>query len=691
MTKRWLCIILCICMLVAAIPYVGVLADTNLKGVVVLDSGYLNVRTEPGGELVGKLYNGNAVTVLDTSVVNGQKWHKITDGTITGWCSATYIHIEYTYENDEEFEKYLTAQGFPEDYKAGLRTIYAEHPNWVFQAQHLSMTWAEALAAESEARKNAVVSPDAWKSMEYGAYNWDTGTYVEVDSGGWVTASPALVAHYMDPRNFLDSTYIFQFESLYFSEGQTVEGVKAILPSALDKHAEDLVKAARETKVSAYFLATRMAQEGSHVNGLGTGTVSGYEGYYNFFSYGAYAHSGRGAVTNGAIYAKNQGWDTPYKCLLGSAEKIGNAYINKEQNTLYYQKFDVTDGGNGFYTHQYMTNTQAAAVEGATRAESASDAELALSITFIIPVYKDMPATAAPKPGTTGNNNNFLDKLTVDACTLTPSFDRYTMEYSAQVEGDVTQVEIAAVLNSDKAKLTGAGKISLHPGENVIPITVTATSGQARTYTITITREAEVEIMPTITSTAYTISETVTGINPGTKVADFLAAITVKDGTGAVYTAEGKAKAEGTLVTGDILRLYSGAILCVSYPIVIYGDVNGDGTINSQDLRRAQRHILGLDTLKGYALTAADTNMDGKLTSQDLRKSQRFILGITDSLQPTPTTTTTTESTTTTTTGESTTNTTDSTATTSSDTSATTSATETTTTNNTTTASAAAE
>ena len=422
--RRLLCTLLCLCLLLCAVPLTGMLAATALPGTVVLDSGYLNLRSEPGGDLIGKLYHGDVVTVLDTTVVDGKKWHKVAKDSLTGWCSAEYIHIQYTYENDEEFEAYLTAQGFPEDYKAKLRTVYAEHPNWIFKAQHLTMTWAEALAEESKALKNAITSPDAWKSMEYGAYNWDTGTYVAVDSGGWVTASPALVAYFMDPRNFLDSNNVFQFEDLQYSDTQTVEGVQAILPSALDKYAEDLVKASKETKVSAYFLATRMAQEGSHVNGLGTGTVPGYEGYYNFFNYGAYAHSGNGAVTNGAIYAKNQGWNTPYKCLLGSAERIGNGYINKEQNTLYYQKFDVTDGGNGFYNHQYMTNVQAPSSEGKIRAGKASEAELASALVFIIPVYKDMPATVAPKPGETGNNNNFLDKLTVSGCTLTPTFDR---------------------------------------------------------------------------------------------------------------------------------------------------------------------------------------------------------------------------------------------------------------------------
>ena len=69
--------------------------------------------------------------------------------------------------------------------------------------------------------------------------------------------------------------------------------------------------------------------------------------------------------------------------------------------------------------------------------------------------------------------------------------------------------------------------------------------------------------------------------------------------------------------------------------MVVHGDVNGDGKVNSQDLRRAQRHILGAAALNGYYLTAADVNGDGKVNSQDLRRSQRFILGSLNSLLPT--------------------------------------------------------
>ena len=639
MKKRILCAVLCLCLLLCHIPFSVWAAPDALIGTVDITSGYLKIRKEaPGGSEIGQLFDGDQVTILDSVVIDGKKWYQVNNGKVTGWSSADYIVVHYSYENDEDFEAYLTAQKFPESYKVKLRQIHAQYPKWIFNAQHLSMTWATALAEETKTGKNAVQQYEAWMSMEKGAYDWNTGKYTSVDSGGWVNASPAVVAYHMDPRNFLDATYVFQFEDLKYSPTHTEDGVKAILTANQDGYAADLLKAAKEAQVSAYFLATRMAQEGSIVNG----SYPGYEGYYNFFNIGAYAHSGNSANLNGAIYAKSKGWSSPYLCILGSANELARGYINKGQNTIYYQKFNVA--GENLYNHQYMSNVQAPWAESAKRAKGATDGEKDSPMTFVIPVYKEMPETAAPLPGTTGNNNNFLDSLTVTGCAIGPSFDRYTMEYTGAVGEGVTSVTVAATKNSTGAKMTGTGTITLKPGENVIPITVTATSGQVRIYNVIITAPGntapgdgggtvEPEKLPTVTGTAYTLTETVNGIKPETAVATVIKQLGVTDGTAVLCDSSGKQKTDGIAATGDILEIRTNkGALHKSYPVVIRGDVNGDGKVNSQDLRRAQRHILGVAKAEGYFLTAADANGDGTVNSQDLRRTQRFILGILTSL-----------------------------------------------------------
>jgi len=648
--RRLIALCLCLCLLVGITPMTAYADETGT--VYGIDAGsklYVRESASTSAKVLDKLDSGDVVTILGTKEAGGITWYKVTThNKITGYASAAYIRKNVSYETDKEFEAYLTEQKFPESYKVKLRKLWAQHPTWVFQAHHLSMTWKTALAEENKVLKNGVTEPDAWKSMEEGAYNWKTGTYVELDSGGWVTAAPAVVAYYMDPRNFLDETYLFQFEDLQYSDGQTVEGIKAILPAKQEKFAEDLLKAAKNSKVSAYFLATRMAQEGSKIDGtwVGDDGVS-YKGYYNFFNYGAYAGSQygtyHGAVTNGAIYAKKQGWDTPYKCLLGSAEKIGSSYINKGQNTLYYQKFNVA--GENLYNHQYMSNVQAPIAESKIRANSITAAEMDGALTFIIPVYKNMPEEATVLPGKTGNNNNFLDKITAKGCTLSPTFDRYTMEYTGVVDEGVTSIQLSATKNASGAKVTGTGTKTLKPGENVFPITVTATSGEKRVYTVTITAPGgtentdpttkPTETKPSLTGTTYRVGDTVTGVEPETDVAAFLKKLGVKNGSVSLYDQTGKEKKEGVVATGDVVRVYDKAKkLAASHAVVIYGDINGDGKINSQDLRRAQRHILGVAKVKGHSLTAADVNMDGKVNSQDLRRAQRHILKILKTLQP---------------------------------------------------------
>lgn len=638
MKSRLFSCLLVVCLLANLLGGFAVLAaDTVSAGTVKVDDT-LRVRSEPNTncDTVGWLNNGDVVTIHET-VTNdsGERWYRITKGDISGYAHSAYITVNASYTTDEQFEAYLTAQGFPEDYKVALRQVHAQYPNWIFRAQHLSMTWADALKAECKVGLNTITSPDSWKSMEYGAYNWTTSAYVTYDSGGWVTAAPSVVAYYMDPRNWLDSTYIFQFEDLAYSEDETVNGIKAILPDALDTHAEDLLKASKEAKVSAYFLATRMAQEGSHLNGLGTGTVAGYEGYYNFFHIKAYAGGGLSAVQNGAAHAKSQGWDTPYKSLLGGAQFLGKGYINLGQNTLYYQKFNLTNTTSGLYAHQYMTNVAAPSSEGRIRRNAATEAQLNNNITFNIPVFKSMPTTAASMPSKTGNNNNFLNNITVEGYSLTPTFDRYAMNYSLHV-GEATSVNVAATLNNAAAKVEGTGTIQLYKGDNEIPLTVTATSGEKRVYKVIVTTTGGVERpnAPVIKSSVYSVTNehTITKVEPKTSVIDFVKNLAVEKGTAVVVDAAGEQK-NGDVGTGDIVRLYSGNILCASYPIVIYGDTNGDGKVSSVDILRMQKHIVGIITLESYQLQAADVDKNNTIQPKDVLRGQKYIVDLLKTIQ----------------------------------------------------------
>ena len=309
-------------------------------------------------------------------------------------------------------------------YEKLLKELQQAHPNWEFEILETGLDWSEVIIAESTGTKsdsshgiNVVPATrgDAWKC----ACN-------KTVESVWKCASTAAVAYYIDPRNSLNENYIFQFEQLTYDEkNQTREGVELILKpcnymqgkvtyydsngnkKTLNKTYVDVImEAAKQYNVSPYHLASRIRQEqgagdaGSMISGKWTGGGGKYKGCYNFFNVKAY---GEDIVKNGLTYAKKQGWTDPEKSIKGGAAIIVKNYIAGGQDTLYLQKFDVIDGGDGYYAWQYMTNVSASKTEGYTIKDTYNKMGLLSSsskIKFKIPVYKNMPEQICPEPGT---------------------------------------------------------------------------------------------------------------------------------------------------------------------------------------------------------------------------------------------------------------------------------------------------
>ena len=428
---------------------------------------------------------------------------------------------------EETFAAEMRAEGFPESYLSGLTALHTAHPAWVFRAQKTGLVWEEVLAAESAVGVSMVPSNSiaSWKSCDRGAYNPATGTWYGLDGASWVAASRGIVAYCLDPRNALTETGIFQFENLAYSDTCSVDGVAAILSGTFMEPYADLFMAAGEAAgVSPYHLASRARQEqGSRGNALGLGTASGYAGYYNFFNINAYATSTLSAIQNGARYAatKNDAyylpWTSPERAIKGGAVILGNSYINRGQNTLYLQKFDVTDGGNGLYTHQYMTNILAPTSEAVSLCAAYSEELKAGAMEFCIPVYEEMPKELCKKPTSTGNNNNLLKSLTVAGQTLTPTFSMYTTEYELTVPTAVNSLTVSAAPSSSAATVSGTGTVPLKAGANLVTVAVTAPGGEVRAYNLSVYRipgEGGDVTAPPLTSTRYMVGAEITGVAP---------------------------------------------------------------------------------------------------------------------------------------------------------------------------------
>ena len=478
----------------------------------------LNVRSGAGTgySKTGTVSYGDSLTILSkTTDSSGAKWYKISCGNVTGYVSAAYVQLTSSGSqgsSDADFESYMTKQGFPESYKPYLRTLHEQHPKWIFTAQKLGVDWNTALKEECVVGRNLVHSSAlaSWKSMEKGAYDFNGGYWYGLD-GSWVAASKEIIMYYMDPRNFLNDTYIFMFENQSYDPSyQTESGVKTILadtfmsgsytcPDTKKKYtySQTFMDAAKKSGVSPYHLASRCRNE-QGVNGApqSLGTVKGYENYFNFFDIQAYATSTMTAAEMGCKYAKTTNptylhpWTNQYKSIVGGSIFLGTGYITKGQDTLYLQKFDMVDGGNGLYYHQYMTCVFGQANEAISLKNAYSQDILNSAMEFKIPVYNNMPDKLCPKPTSSGDNNNYLKSLSVSGTSISPKFDKFTTSYTAKVNAEISSVTVNANPLGKSAKVSGKGKVSLKTGENTIKVTCTAASGVKRTYTIKITRKA---------------------------------------------------------------------------------------------------------------------------------------------------------------------------------------------------------
>ena len=201
-----------------------------------INASSLNVRSGAGTSYssVGKLGKGAAVTVVgEKAASDGKTWYQIryTSGgsTQTGYVLSTYVKFPVSYSHDSSFESQLSAQGFPESYKTGLRQIHAQYPNWTFTAVKTGLDWNTVIQNEGVLGRNLVHtnSISSYKSLADGAYNWDSGTWTGFDGNTWVAASTEIISYYMDPRNFLDEVNVFQFlDQSYNASLHTAEGLQ---------------------------------------------------------------------------------------------------------------------------------------------------------------------------------------------------------------------------------------------------------------------------------------------------------------------------------------------------------------------------------------------------------------------------------------------------------------------------------
>ena len=620
------------------------------------DTTDVNLRSSPGGNLTGKKVScGEKVKINSTKEGSGTcgYYYNITDskgnsGYVCGYyvnttkLSSTAINYYNTKESLDEYYQALRNKGFPESYLPYLAEIHARHPNWIFDAEKMNIDFSTAVENENAYGRNLLEGAyfsQNYLSMGINTYDILNDIFYEYSTeAGWYDASSEAVAYYMDPRTYLNEKYIFAFESLKFNSSHNSDIIKKVLASqtfwpkvyqGYDGNIyDDIIKATEAVDVSSVHIASRIKQEITGISESdprlgGTFNYNGqnYSGYYNFFNIKVY---GDNKIVNGMVYAMNNGWNTPFNAVYGGAKFIGEDYISINQDTMYYQKFDVSTT-NGHYTHQYMQNLAAPIQETNTTyntyVNNLSD-YLNTAIKFTIPVYENMSNYAVVAPSV-GNPNNYLKDIKIDNKTVTNfSYDEFS--YDITVPGNVNSINISATPINSKASVKGTGNIPITNKETTITLTVTSESGRSRNYVINVTKD-EVEDIETV-ELSYILNnigikyndEFIHGISENTDVKSLInnvskvntyASATIKD-------KDGNSKTSGVFKTGDKI-IISNSKDSIELPVVIYGDVNGDGVINIFDATNTLSEYYGYIKLSGVNKIASDVNKDGKINIFD--------------------------------------------------------------------------
>lgn len=256
----------------------------------------------------------------------------------------------------ESYEEGLLRQGFPVSYVEYLVELHKKYPEWEFVPMITGLDWQASIDGERDPHKQQLI-----ENIVQDSYMCSCSSCKGViqEASNWVSASEEAVKYYMDPRNFLNEEYIFQFESTAYDSTHTKEGVEAILKNtwmydssitylnALGsektykedgvavEYSDVILKAAKDNGMSAYYLASKIVQEvgsGSASNAGGaSGKNSPYNGIYNYYNIGAYT-----GVSDGLKWANGFMKTTRSVVMYKTASTSGTQVVTVPSNTEVY-------------------------------------------------------------------------------------------------------------------------------------------------------------------------------------------------------------------------------------------------------------------------------------------------------------------------------------------------------------------
>ena len=517
--------------------------------------------------------------------------------------------------------------------KEKIQQLKSQYPNWNFKILYTGLDWNEVISNEytghGSSPRNLVYKTTNYQGQWICAICGETG----YDNGNWKCASEQAIKYMMDPRNSINKSDIFQFEELTNS-GCNVNTLKSMTKGTfLEGHEQGIINASNNNNVNAYYIVARLIQEqgkSGTVLAKGTGYNGQYVGYYNAFNIAASGNSTAEILTNALAYAKKKGWTSLEASINGGISFLAKQYIQKGQNTLYLQKFDV-EATNGLYSNQYMQNILAAQNEGTTlRNTYININSMSSAHTFIIPVYENMPSDVCSRPDTNGTSTTEKDivKVNVDS----------TLRIRNNPNGNTTvgwlyKNEIVTRLEKADSKVGGTYWDKVQKSNGTVGYVARETYENEGTYKLYLVPINE-NNNNNNNNDNNNNSDNNTGnntskvkIDKDNKIITVTPDAIAKDILDAFGGPTKITRADGNYLSGENESMGTGYIVEDKYSVVKKGDCNGDGQVTPADYVKVVNNIMGISTFSNIMKKAADINNDGKITPADYVKIVNQIMG----------------------------------------------------------------
>ncbi len=312
----------------------------GIARLVAPNKPYVEIMAEPyeDAEVLKELYITSITRVYFLGETEGN------------WCRIQLLYTNTIgYIKKENLQWNWNETEMPAQYADAIAALKEAHPNWTFSFVDMEMTYQQALDKE-------------------------LATYGDNHEA------------LLNPANYLAEDKIFALLDIdSYTKGQyNQEGIKAmwINEKAItkDEAVSYFTQASESLLMNPYYITCRaILESGYGTSKFAKGTVTGYEGYYNFFGIQCYDNN----PTVGAKYAKDRNWNSVFRSIVEGANWVKDQYLDQGATTPYFFRY------NGFQSKNYMSDAQAPLKEASILKNAYSDPNAAAH--FIVPVYGELP------------------------------------------------------------------------------------------------------------------------------------------------------------------------------------------------------------------------------------------------------------------------------------------------------------